>query len=113
MVRLVNPAAGTLGAGVTAAKTRHSRLTRCREPTGPWRSWSTTRPDGIGGAEDDPRPPRDDFTPVTVGGVTEDFSELPDEGSTEVWEFLNPTVDAHPIHMHLIQFQLRTARRSS
>ena len=34
------------------------------------------------------------------------MTELPRVGSTEVWEFLNLTVDAHPIHIHLIQFQL-------
>ncbi len=27
-------------------------------------------------------------------------------GSTEVWEIANLTPDAHPIHIHLIQFQL-------
>src|SRR5207302_6901720 len=34
------------------------------------------------------------------------MTELPRVGSTEVWEWLNLTVDAHPIHIHLIQFQL-------
>jgi spore coat protein A len=38
------------------------------------------------------------------------FSQLPTEtptlGSTEVWEFWNNTVDAHPIHMHLVKFRL-------
>ncbi|HEY7147181.1 MAG TPA: multicopper oxidase domain-containing protein [Streptosporangiaceae bacterium] len=34
------------------------------------------------------------------------MTELPRIGSPEVWEFLNTTVDAHPIHIHLIQFQL-------
>jgi FtsP/CotA-like multicopper oxidase with cupredoxin domain len=34
------------------------------------------------------------------------ITELPKIGSTEVWEFANLTVDAHPIHIHLIQFQL-------
>jgi FtsP/CotA-like multicopper oxidase with cupredoxin domain len=26
--------------------------------------------------------------------------------SVEVWEWINTTPDAHPIHMHLIQFQV-------
>ena len=26
--------------------------------------------------------------------------------SLEVWEFVNTTVDAHPIHLHLVQFQV-------
>lgn len=49
---------------------------------------------------------RADFTPVTVGGVTEYFSEVPAEGDTEVWEIANLTADAHPIHTHLTQVQV-------
>jgi spore coat protein A len=41
---------------------------------------------------------------------TMSFSQLPTEtpaiGTTEVWEFWNNTVDAHPIHMHLVRFRL-------
>lgn len=33
-------------------------------------------------------------------------SELPRVGSTEDWEIINLTADAHPIHLHLVQFQL-------
>ena len=33
-------------------------------------------------------------------------TELPQNGSTELWEIINLTPDAHPIHIHLIQFQL-------
>ena len=33
-------------------------------------------------------------------------SENPQEGATEIWEVANLTEDAHPIHVHLIQFQL-------
>lgn len=33
-------------------------------------------------------------------------TELPQVGSTEIWEFINLTPDAHPIHIHLIQFQI-------
>lgn len=33
-------------------------------------------------------------------------SELPRVGSTEIWEIVNTTADTHPIHLHLIQFQL-------
>ena len=49
---------------------------------------------------------RSDFTPITVGGKTVYFSELPTEGDTEQWEIVNLTADAHPIHLHLVQFQL-------
>jgi spore coat protein A len=34
------------------------------------------------------------------------ISETPQLGSTEDWVLINPTTDAHPIHIHLIQFQL-------
>lgn len=36
------------------------------------------------------------------------FTELPQVGSTEIWQVINTTGDAHPIHIHLIQFQLLT-----
>lgn len=48
----------------------------------------------------------DDFTPITVNGITTAYSELPTEGTTEVWEIINLTADAHPIHLHLVQFQI-------
>jgi len=33
-------------------------------------------------------------------------TELPVEGTTELWQIINLTADAHPIHLHLVQFQL-------
>ena len=33
-------------------------------------------------------------------------SEKPELGATEEWVIVNPTMDAHPIHLHLVQFQL-------
>jgi FtsP/CotA-like multicopper oxidase with cupredoxin domain len=33
-------------------------------------------------------------------------TEMPVEGTTEVWKIINLTADAHPIHLHLVQFQL-------
>lgn len=33
-------------------------------------------------------------------------TEIPQVGSTEIWEIINLTPDAHPIHLHLIQFQV-------
>ncbi len=32
--------------------------------------------------------------------------ELPQVGSTEIWEIVNLSPDTHPVHIHLIQFQL-------
>lgn len=37
-----------------------------------------------------------------AGGIT----ELPSNGTTEVWDIINMTADTHPIHVHLVQFQL-------
>jgi FtsP/CotA-like multicopper oxidase with cupredoxin domain len=34
------------------------------------------------------------------------MTELPRLGATELWELLDTTPDSHPIHIHLIQFQL-------
>jgi spore coat protein A len=108
MIRLVNTASGTLAAGVTVQKTRQLTLNEVIGPGGPLEilvnntKWSglssdtTTFPDGE----------RPDFTPVTIGTNTTYYSELPNEGDTEVWEIVNLTADAHPIHTHLTQFQL-------
>ena len=51
---------------------------------------------------------RTDFTPLTSQGETYLYSELPNEGETEIWEIINLTADAHPIHLHLVQFQLQS-----
>jgi spore coat protein A len=37
---------------------------------------------------------------------TDPISENPGLGDTEVWEFYNTTEDAHPIHMHLVDFRV-------
>ncbi|MCJ7739428.1 MAG: multicopper oxidase [Anaerolineae bacterium] len=34
------------------------------------------------------------------------ITEDPTVGSTEVWEFYNFTADAHPIHLHLVEFEV-------
>jgi hypothetical protein len=49
--------------------------------------------------------PYDDFVSPNGGGM-EMFSEVIQEGETEVWQIVNLTADAHPIHLHLVQFQL-------
>lgn len=48
--------------------------------------------------------PVPDTAPIANGTVN--VSEMPQIGSTEVWEFVNLTPDAHPMHIHLVQFQL-------
>jgi spore coat protein A len=42
-------------------------------------------------------------TPLLWGA---DITENPAVGSTEVWEMRNFTEDAHPIHIHLVQFEV-------
>ena len=34
------------------------------------------------------------------------ITETPQQGSTELWEIINLTMDAHPMHTHLTQFQI-------
>ena len=34
------------------------------------------------------------------------ITETPTEGTEEVWEIYNATVDAHPIHLHLVDFRV-------
>lgn len=34
------------------------------------------------------------------------YTENPRVGATEIWEIINLTADTHPIHLHLVQFQL-------
>lgn len=108
MVRLVNPRSGTVARGARVHRTRQLTL---NEVLGD--------PTSVGGIHypggpleilvnntDMPGTARPDFTPVTLRGITTYYSELPGEGETEIWEIVNLTADAHPIHLHLVQFQL-------
>lgn len=38
------------------------------------------------------------------------IAETPRAGATEVWRIINTTGDAHPIHIHLVQFQILDRR---
>jgi spore coat protein A, manganese oxidase len=38
-------------------------------------------------------------------------TEIPAVGSTEIWRIVNTTGDAHPIHLHLVQFQLLSRQK--
>jgi spore coat protein A len=100
IVRLVDPATGTLAAGVTADVTRELTLNEVVGAGGPLEvlvnnsKWNGLRPDGV--------------TPIpgstfVLGNY---LTELPMEGDTEVWEIVNTTADSHPIHLHGLQFQL-------
>lgn len=58
--------------------------------------------------------PAGELTPVPIPDSVQvnDYraTELPQVGSTELWEVANLTDDAHPIHLHLIQFQVVSRR---
>ena len=118
LIRLVDPTKGTLAKNVIPGLTRELTLVEVANDNpssvngidfegGPLEvlvnntKWMGTRPD-----ESDPNmmgTPIDGFTPDGIGKY---LSELPSEGTTEVWEIVNTTADAHPIHTHLAQFQL-------
>jgi len=117
--RLADPLTGTVAPGVTVNKTRQLTLNEVMGMpmcvTDPVTGLQTCYPGGpleillnntkwAGVAHGDM--PRSDFVPVTVNGETLYYSEIPREGDTEVWEIVNLTADAHPIHLHLVQFQI-------
>lgn len=99
IVRLANPVAGTLAAGVTANLTRQLTLNEVPGLGGPLEAlvnnskWMGMRPDGS---------PIPGSTYVLGNYLT----EMMTEGQTEVWEIVNTTMDSHPIHLHGLQFQL-------
>jgi len=42
---------------------------------------------------------------------TDPITENPQLGDSEIWEFYNATADAHPIHMHLVDFRVLNRQR--
>jgi spore coat protein A len=83
-------------------KYRQLTLNEIMGPAGPQEilvnntKWSGKRPDGnyiLGPG-------------VQIDAAGNQFTEYPAEGSTEVWDIINTTADTHPIHTHLVQFQL-------
>ncbi|WP_439881820.1 multicopper oxidase domain-containing protein [Pontibacter sp. MBLB2868] len=41
----------------------------------------------------------------------EEITENPDLNATEMWEVYNLTPDAHPVHLHLVQFQVLNSQK--
>lgn len=109
MVRLTTAGGTTPAAGVTIHKTRRLTLNEVIAAGGPLEILvNNTLYDGS-----KPRPPYtdpvtglNDFTPITSMSNTSYYSELPYEGETELWEIINTTADAHPMHPHLVAFQV-------
>jgi spore coat protein A, manganese oxidase len=53
--------------------------------------------------------PSDGYVIIGLLGNTrwhEPITEDPKAGSTEIWSFVNITGDVHPLHVHLVQFQV-------
>jgi spore coat protein A, manganese oxidase len=44
-------------------------------------------------------------------GWHDPLTENPVLNSTEIWSFINPTDDSHPIHLHLVRFQILDRRK--
>ena len=87
---------------VNVQKYRQLTLNEIMGPGGPQEilvnntKWTGKRPDMM--------------TPVTGWSVQDAagnyITEYPNEGATEIWDIINTTADTHPIHLHLVQFQL-------
>jgi FtsP/CotA-like multicopper oxidase with cupredoxin domain len=101
IVRLALPELGAIAPGVTISKRRQLILNEVEGNGGPVESLlNNTRWDG---QRENTGTPIPGFKP---DGRDNWLSELPRVGSTELWEIINLTDDAHPIHLHLVQFQL-------
>lgn len=100
MVKLAN-GTGALAAGVAPDKNRQLTLNEVMGmPMAPWVGGpleillNNTKWDG-------------EMSPnISVTDFPDGVTETPQCGSTEVWDIVNVTADAHPIHLHLVQFQL-------
>ncbi len=114
LVRLTDPLTGTpalipgTATPVTIDRVRRLTLNEVIGPGGPLEVLvNNTLYDGS-----DPKlaalgiGPRADFKPITSIWNTTYYSELPYEGETELWEIINITADAHPMHPHLVGFQV-------
>jgi len=88
---------------VDVAQNRQLTLNEVMGPGGPLEilvnntKWSGERPTSSG---------PEVISDFESDGIGAWLSELPNEGTTELWEIINLTADAHPIHTHLTQFQI-------
>ncbi len=96
---------GEVARGVEVSTRRQLVLNEVMGPGGPLEVllnntlWSGLRQSSVHAGSPEPVPGTS-----PLGGAW--LAELPRVGSTEVWELVNLTGDAHPIHLHLVQFQL-------
>jgi len=100
IVRLADPTTGTLVAGVVADVTRNLTLNEVVGAGGPLEVLvNNSKFNGLQSLGGTPIP----GSTFVLGNY---LTETPQEGDTEVWEIVNTTEDAHPIHLHGLQFQL-------
>ncbi len=127
IVRLVNPVTGKLATGVHPILTRELTLNEIAKDTPYTLNYQGTPINYSGGPTlillnnthwdgKNPAPsinmnsmntqPDQSAPSFVPNGIGDYLSELPVVGMTEIWEIVNATADAHPIHLHLVQFQL-------
>ena len=99
IVRLAD-GAGNVAAGVTVNRKRQLVLREVTGPGGPLEVLVNNTK--FGGLQQGTVTPVPGSARVGANYIT----ELPQIGSTEEWEIINLTADAHPIHPHMIQWQL-------
>jgi spore coat protein A len=86
---------GNIAPGVKISKVRQLVLKEVQGPGGPIEVFvNNTKWDGLTSPN------------IAADFPTNGISELPRVGSTELWEIINLTMDAHPMHTHLAQFQI-------
>jgi FtsP/CotA-like multicopper oxidase with cupredoxin domain len=115
IVRLTNPAKGTIEPGVKVTTKRQLVLFEqdtfadvTTTPNGPVNNGplmdmiNNTRWKGLRDGTNTPVP----GSRPDPAGQGLHVTELPQVGSTELWELVDTTPDSHPIHIHLIQFQI-------
>ncbi len=91
-------AAGAVAPGVTVSKVRQLTVNEVM-------GMAMVATDPITGAQTAyPGGPLEVLVNNTKYGST--ITERPLEGATEIWEIVNLTADAHPMHLHLVQFQI-------
>lgn len=114
IVRLADPRRGTLAPLVVPDKKRQLVLKEVLDPISGFplevhlnnTEFSGLKESTVGVPGVTPQPIADS-TQVGSNWLT----EFPRVGSTEVWEVINLTADAHPIHLHLVQFQIINRQR--
>jgi spore coat protein A, manganese oxidase len=112
IIRLASPATGAVASGVTVSQKRQLVLFEYETPSDAGGNTGDTPViDLVNNTKWNGHTDGGTNTPVPGGrpdssgqGLT--ITELPRVGSTEIWEFLNCTQDVHPVHIHLVQFQL-------